>query len=74
MHRRLITLLAAAAATLGLLAGPAAAMPANPDTSCLRAGVAVIGPEGLKAVGPTGAVGRVITGHLFAPGDWPWCG
>jgi hypothetical protein len=23
--------------------------------------------------GPTGAVGDVITGHLFSPGDWRWC-
>ena len=73
MTRRMITLLATAALTLGLLAGPAAARPALPDTDCLRAGVAVIGPDGLKAAGPSAAVGGVITSHLFSPGDWEWC-
>ena len=74
MTRRLLLLVVSSALTLGLIAGPAAAArPAQPDTACLQAGIATLGPETLKAVGPTGAVGDVITGHLFSPGDWPWC-
>ena len=76
MIRRTVALVAGLVLSLGLLAGPAMARGAAPDTDCLRAGVAAIGPEGLKAAGRTGAVGSVITGHLFSPGDWPWdaCG
>jgi hypothetical protein len=77
MTRRTITLVVSVALALGVMAGPAAARPAMPDalpdTQCLLAGVGTIGPEGLQAAGPTGAVGTVITGHLFSPGDWPWC-
>jgi hypothetical protein len=87
MIRRITVLLALSAASLALLAAPAAAAPAGkPDTKCLQAGIAFLQANGgvayfaqngvpLAVIGGEGTLplADVFQLHLRSPQLFPWC-